>query len=64
VGDVFAHGGRRQADAVFVLLDFLGDADAHGSFLCLNDDGRTLRRPRFARNLAADLAQVPVLFAD
>ena len=28
---VLAHGRRRQADAVFLDLDFLGDADTHGS---------------------------------
>ena len=26
-----AHGGRRHADAVFVVLDFLRNADAHGA---------------------------------
>ena len=26
----FAHGGRRHADAIFVVLDFPGDTDAHG----------------------------------
>ena len=29
VGGVFADGARRQADAIFVVLDFLGAADAH-----------------------------------
>jgi hypothetical protein len=37
VGDVFAHRRRRQADAVFVLLDFLRDADAHDRFLFRRD---------------------------
>ena len=29
VGDIFAYRARRQADAVFVVLDFPGAADAH-----------------------------------
>jgi hypothetical protein len=44
VGDVFAHRRRRQADTVFVLLDFLGDADAHGGFL-LTGTGRSAAAP-------------------
>jgi hypothetical protein len=55
VGDVFTHRRRRQADAVFVLLDFLGDADAHDRFLCQSVSGG---------NLAAVWPQVPVLFGD
>ena len=31
----FAHGGRRHADAIFVVLDFLGHADAHMSLSIL-----------------------------
>jgi hypothetical protein len=29
VGGVFADGPRSKADAIFVVLDFLGAADAH-----------------------------------
>jgi hypothetical protein len=29
MGNIFAHGTRRQADAVLMVLDFLGATDAH-----------------------------------
>jgi hypothetical protein len=51
VGDVFTHRRRRQADPVFVLLDFLGHADAHD-----------LSPFRGGRKIAASGPQVPVLF--
>ena len=60
MGHIFAHGRRRQADAVFVLLDFLGDTDAHDRFLCVADGPFG---PGLARNLAGAAAQVPVHFA-
>jgi len=46
VGDVFADGRRRQADAMFIGLDFSGGADAHFSFSVLapTRGGRTLNK--------------------
>ena len=41
MGDEFTHAGRREADAVFVVLDFPGDADAHGCCLADAGDGRS-----------------------
>ena len=43
VRHIFAHRARRQADAVFVVLDFLGAADAHFvlqmKFCCMKSSG-------------------------
>ena len=52
VGHIFAHGGGGEPDAVLVLLDFLGHADAHGG----------LSGFWSARKIAARPTQVPVHF--
>src|SRR5690606_17288674 len=51
MGDVFAGGGRRQADAMFIGLGFSGGADAHFSFTVLTPawGARTLNKQAMRR---------------
>lgn len=67
MGDVLANGCRRQADAVFVVLDFLGAANAHfippRMLLRLSFSPDEIRPPP-SRNVLAKTICASVIFRD
>ena len=65
--DVFADGARRQADAVFVVLDFLRAADAHVCLLTMQDeipeDNQTTERAACACEVGCRTRPIPAILA-